>query len=114
MATTIESPIKEKDSYYVIRHKLTRLYVHGLDSNIYNLEEIGPLDSVDDQSLGPLRISPRHLDKQARRVIDCLNQNDHFVAWVDPERDFEYSDFELLLVEVEYSVKDTQPVAAIV
>jgi hypothetical protein len=136
MATTIESPIKEKDSYYVLRHKVTGLYVHELDSlwGNYNLELSSLLDNVDNQLFfGPMRIYPsvggravsamaapsdtesevaRQLDKEARRVIDWLNQNDHYVAGECPEYNFEYSDFELLLVEVEYSVKCAQPVAA--
>jgi hypothetical protein len=137
MATTIESPIKEKDSYYVLRHKATGLYVHDLDLNWgnYNLEVNSLLDNVDNQLFfGPMRIYPsvgdrvvealatppgtesdvaRQLNTEARRVIDWLNQNDHYVPGDDPESEYEYSDFELLLVEVEYSVKDTKPPVAI-
>jgi hypothetical protein len=138
MATKIESPIKEKDSYYVLRHKPTRLYVHEDDSawGTYDLEETSLLDNTDNQLyFGPMRIYPsvgdravsalamppgtesdvaQQLDQEARRVIDWLNQNDHYVAGGDPKCDYEYSDFELLLVEIEYSVKDTRSVAAIV
>jgi hypothetical protein len=136
MATTIESPIKEKDSYYVLRHKATGLYVHELDLDWenYNLEVNSLLDNADNQLyFGPMRIYPsvgghaisamatppdtesdvaRQLDKEARRVIDWLNQNDHWAAGCDPRCDYDYSDFELLLVEVEYRVKGAQPVAA--
>ena len=132
MATIIESPVKERDSYYVLRHKATGLYVHELDLDWgnYNLEVNSLLDNADNQLyFGPMRIYPsvgghavsamatppdtesdvaRQLDKEARRVIDWLNQNDHYVAGEDPE--YEYSDFELMLVEVEYSVKHTRPV----
>jgi hypothetical protein len=61
MATTIESPIKEKDSYYVLRHKATGQYVHELDSHWgnYNLEVNSLLDNVDNQLFfGPMRIHP--------------------------------------------------------
>jgi|SRR5579862_8581918 len=135
MATTIESHIKEKDSYYVLRHKPTGLYIHELDLDWgnYNLEVNSLLDNVDNQLFfGPMRIYPsvggravsamampsdtesdvaRHLDQEARRVIDWLNQNDHWAAGCDPRCDYDYSDFELLLVEVEYRVKGAQPVA---
>jgi hypothetical protein len=136
MAKRSESLIKEKDSYYVLRHKATGQYVHELDLDWrnYNLEVNSLLDNVDNQLFfGPMRIYPsvggravsamatppdaesnvaRQLDKEARRVIDWLNQNDHYVAGENPEYEYEYSDFEFLLVEVEYSVKGTQPVAA--
>jgi hypothetical protein len=134
MATRIESPIKEQDSYYVLRHKATGLYVHELDLDWgnYNLEANSLLDNVDNQLYcGPMRIYPsvggravsamatafdtasdvaRQLDKEARRVIDWLNQNDHYNAGAESEYDYEYSDFELMLVEVQYSAKSTQQV----
>jgi hypothetical protein len=136
MSTTIESPIKEKDSYYVLRHKATGLYVHELDSHWgnYNLEVNSLLDNVDNQLFfGPMRIYPtvrgravsametppdtesdvaRQLDQEARRVIDWLNQNDDYMAGEDPKSEYEYSDFELVLVEVEYGVKGARRVAA--
>jgi len=135
MATKSESPNKESDSYYVLRHKPTGLYVHELDLDWgnFDLEETSLLDNPDNQSyLGPFRIYPivenravsalalargtesdvRQVNQEARRVIDWLNQNDHYVAGDDSECDYKYSDFELLLVEVEYNVKSTQPVAA--
>ena len=135
MATTIESPIKEKYSYYILRHKATGLYVHELDSasRAYDLDATRLLDDVDDHFIcGPMRIYPcvggravsaleippgtesevaRLLDQDARRVIDWLNQNDHYMAGDVRKGDYKYSDFELFLVEVQYSVKDTQPVA---
>lgn len=136
MVTKNETPITDKDSYYVLRHKPTGLYVHELDLDWgnYNLEVTSLLDNVGNQLyFGPMRIYPsvgdrvvsalatppgtesdvaRQVDKEARRIIDWLNQNDHYVAGEDRESEYEYSDFELLLVEVEYSVKGAQPVAA--
>jgi hypothetical protein len=114
-----ESLIKERDSYYVLRHKPTGLYVHEPDLNCghYDLEKTGLFDNQ--LFFGPMRINPRpgtesdvarQLNQEARRVIDWLNRNDHYVAGDDSEYDYEYSDFELLLVEVEYRVKHTQPI----
>ena len=135
MATRIESPIKEKDSYFVLRHKATGLYVHKFDSvtGVYDMDATRLLDEVDDHFIcGPMRIYPcvggkamsaleipigtefdveRQLDQDARQVIDWLNQNDHYLAGDVRKGDYKYSDFELFLVEVEYSVKGTQPVA---
>jgi hypothetical protein len=136
MAIKNKSLISEKDSYYVLRHKPTGLYVHErpLDWGKHNLE-VSLLDNPNNQgTLGPFRIYPivedgvvsalamvpgtdsefvaRQVNEEARAAIDWLNENDHFVDGGDRESDYEYSDFELLLVEVEYSVKGTQPVAA--
>jgi hypothetical protein len=139
MATQNESTIREKDSYYVLRHKPTGLYVHEHNSNFgnYDLEETSLLDNPDNQGgLGPFRIYPivensavsalelphgsdsnvvsQQVDQEARTVIDWLNHNDHYNAEADSKCDYEYTDFELMLVEVEYCVRDMQPVTAIV
>jgi hypothetical protein len=139
MPTINESPIKEKDSYYVLRHIPTGLYVHelDLDPGEYDLEETILLDNPGNQGgLGPFRIYPdvggmaesasamppgtdhdavaRQVNQEAREVIDWLNENDEQVAGAyEAESDYEYSDFELMLVEVEYTVKDIQPMAAV-
>jgi hypothetical protein len=137
MATTIESPIKEKDSYYVLRHKATGLYVneHDLVVGDYDLEQTSLIDNIEFRGgYAPFRIYPvvevsamsvlepapgtdsdavaRLVNQEARNVVDWLNQNDHFLDCDCSKHDYEYSDFELMLVEVEYSVISTQPVAA--
>jgi hypothetical protein len=135
MATDNESPIKEKDSYYVLWHRPTGRYVHDfdLDFGCYGLENTSLLEHYD--ILGSLRMyprsedramialaappgteseAPRSIDKEARTVIDQLNQDDKHFTGVDGEGDYEYSDFELRLIEVEYTVKDVQLVAEVV
>ncbi len=132
--------IKEKDSYYVLRHKPTGLYVHelALDCGNYDLEEGSLLDNPDNQGyLGPFRMYPQHptkdmivsaldlppdtdfdvvarqLDQEARKVIDWLNEHVDEIGGSLSEGNHEYSDFELMLVEVEYTVKDVQSMAAV-
>lgn len=139
MPTRNDSPTKEEDSYYVLRHKPTGLYVHELelDSGEYDLEKATLLDNPDNQGgLGPFRIYPdvggmavsasempfgtesenvgRQVNEEARTVIDWLNENDQQVAGAyEAHCGYEYSDFELMLVEVEYTVKNMHPVTAV-
>jgi hypothetical protein len=134
MASQNQSLIRESDSYYVLRHKPTGLYIHELDfySGNYDLEETSLLDNADNQGgLGPMRIYPsigsmavsalatpsssesdvaQELARESRRVINWLNENDHQIAGEEAKRDYAYSDFDLMLVEVEYTVRHVQPV----
>jgi hypothetical protein len=135
MASHSGSHIKETDSYYVLRHNPSGLYVHELDFDWghYSLEEASLLDNTDNQlSFGPMRIYPimggravsalatpsgsesdvaQQLDHEGRRVIDWLNENDHYFPGAEAKCDYAYSDFELILVEVEYTARRVQPVS---
>jgi hypothetical protein len=138
MTTRTESPIKEKDLYYVLCHKSTGLYVNARDSQLgsYDLEATSLLDYVENQVyFGPMRIYPcvdigdvsaleippgaetdaaRQIDQRARWLIDWLNQHEHYLDGTDTKYHYEYSDFQLVLVEVECTVRRAQPVTAIV
>jgi hypothetical protein len=139
MAIRNDSHITEKDSYYVLRHKSTGMYVneHDLALGDHDLEQTSLIDNIEFRGgYAPFRIYPvvegsamsvfelppgtdsdavaRLVNQEARNVIDWLNQNDHFLGGDCSKHDYDYSDFELLLVEVEYIVKGTQAVAATV
>jgi hypothetical protein len=137
MVTKQDSSIMEKDSYYVLRHKPTGLYVnqHDMYWGDYDLEQTSLVDNPEYRGgYAPFRLCPivgdsavsaldlahgndcdvvtLQANQEARKVIDWLKQNDHYNSGADSKCDYEYSDFELMLVEVEYSVKSAQPVAA--